>query len=344
MTLPLQLPGSPLTGASGLPLINKAFAALMDPAWQLNASVATNNLTIALKNNQGNDPAAGQTVVAGFRDTTLTGGDPVYVEASSALSFTINNTNTMGAANGVTFRLWIVLFNNGGAPMLGAINCLSFTLNSALQIFPLLEDQLQSTTGGNGGNSAGVFYTPSSLTSKAFRILGYMEWAGGLATAGAWASGPTKIQLFGPGIKKPGEVVQGPIVSYSSGASASTTSSTFSSPAGSLSQAITPTSRANVIQAEGSANGSAANTANTLQVELRRGASQRVGVAAQLDVVTGTFIGSMIPIGGFDFPDTLSSTTYASYLAASDNVHAVSYPQSSYASPSGILKVTELMA
>jgi hypothetical protein len=57
--------------------------------------------------------------------------------------------------------------------------------------------------------SAGVFCTPNgtTVTSKPHRILGYLEYASGLATAGTYATAPTKVQLVGPGVKKPGAIV-----------------------------------------------------------------------------------------------------------------------------------------
>jgi hypothetical protein len=87
-------------------------------------------------------------------------------------------------------------FNDAGTFRLGVINC-----STASAVYPLAEAGLQSSTGGNGGNSPGAFYTGTGVSGRPFRILGYMEWSSGLTTAGAWASGPTAIQLFGPGIK-----------------------------------------------------------------------------------------------------------------------------------------------
>ena len=61
-----------------------------------------------------------------------------------------------------------------------------------------------------GATSTGVFYTPNgtTVTSEAHRILRYFEYASGLATAGTYATAPTKVQLIGPGVKKPGAIVQ----------------------------------------------------------------------------------------------------------------------------------------
>ena len=88
---------------------------------------------------------------------------------------------------------------------------------------------IASTAVSSGATSADVFYTPNGTTvsSKAFRITGYLEYLSGLAvehhktgemvwlplsdaagdlfsraTAGTYGSAPTNLQLFGPGIKK----------------------------------------------------------------------------------------------------------------------------------------------
>jgi hypothetical protein len=51
-----------------------------------------------------------------------------------------------------------------------------------------------------------VIYTGTAVSSKALRILGYLEYT--LATAGTWVTAPTKVQLYGPGVRKPGERIQ----------------------------------------------------------------------------------------------------------------------------------------
>jgi hypothetical protein len=53
-----------------------------------------------------------------------------------------------------------------------------------------------------------IYTTGAAVAAKAMRLLGYAEWASGLAAAGTWSIAPTKLQLFGPGVPKPGEVVQ----------------------------------------------------------------------------------------------------------------------------------------
>src|SRR5262249_9641966 len=190
----------------------------------LTASVASNNLTIALKTLAGGDPSALDPVVVGFRNATLASGNYVNRVVAAAKSVTINAGNTMGAADGVPFRLWILAFDNGSDITLGAVNCLVGG-GAPTQVFGLDESALQSPAGGNGGSSAATFYAAGALSSKPFRIIGYMEWASGLTTAGTWNAAPSKIQLFGPGVKKPGDVIQQVYTTTST--QSSTTSTSF---------------------------------------------------------------------------------------------------------------------
>lgn len=172
----------------------------------LAAAVGSNQLTVSVLGTNGSAPSGSNPVTIPFRDVTIANGDGPAVQLTSALSFTVGSGSTMGvAANNQPFRLWVVAFNNAGVISLGLINC-----SVANQVFPLCEDDLQSSQAGiTGGSTAGLYYANvSGLSSLPIRILGYLEWASGLATAGVWNALPTKIQLFGPGQKKPGDVVQ----------------------------------------------------------------------------------------------------------------------------------------
>lgn len=90
-------------------------------------------------------------------------------------------------------------------------------------------------------------YTGPAVSSNAFRIIGYLKYASGLATAGAYASAPIKTQLFGPDVKKPGDAVQ---TSDGETSAAVTHVNTAASDAG-LTADITPTSKVNPIRVTG---------------------------------------------------------------------------------------------
>lgn len=171
-------------------------------------SVASNILTVAIKTAAGNDPSALDPVTFYIRNATIATGDYAAVQVTSALSITTNATGaSLGSTNSVPFRLWLCAFNNSGAVVLALWQSMNGTSGPAA----LNEAGVAPTTGISGSaTSSGTFYTPNgtSLTSKAYRILGYLEYGSGLTTAGSYASTPTTIQLFGPAIKKPGDVVQ----------------------------------------------------------------------------------------------------------------------------------------
>src|SRR3974390_3048867 len=99
------------------------------------------------------------------------------------------------------------------------IRALSCSASAAPALINQLNEAvLVSTTAISGGaTSAGVFYTPNgtTLTTQPYRILGYVETTE--ATAGTYATAPSKVQLFGPGVKKPGDVVQESFVTTTTG-------------------------------------------------------------------------------------------------------------------------------
>lgn len=215
---------------------------------QLNATVAGNALTIAVKDRNGNDPSVSSPVLTNFRDSTVTGGGPTIVPITSALSIVIPNTALVGTVSAVAGRLWVLEFNNGGTPILAVFNATDGTI-----IYPLDEATVQSTTAiSTAADSAGAFYGASAVTNKAFRILGYVEFT--QATAGTWVTVPSKIQLFGPGIRKPGDTIQN-VRSISSAVATGTTTmpidnSIPQSTEGDqyFSQAFTPTSACNICE------------------------------------------------------------------------------------------------
>ena len=230
----------------------------------LTAAVASNNLTLALVAGNGNNASAANSIFVPFRSATLTTGTPSFVEITAALSIVLADGDTIGAVNATPLRLWVVLFNNGGTPVLGVINCRNGT-----QIAALDESILQSPT-STIGNSAGVFYSGASVTANSpFRILGYVEYSSGLTTAGVYNVAPTKLQLFGPGVKKPGDVVQefwAPYTSNNSTANHITIGASAPAIANGIataSQAIAASSAANLMFVEGQAyvDGTTANAA-----------------------------------------------------------------------------------
>lgn len=186
----------------------------------LAASVAASALTISIKNTAGNDPSSSNPVKVAFRSDTDTDGSITVLTLTAATSLVVSSGSTLGTSSAVAFRIWIVGFNDSSTFRIGVINCKS----GDPSIYPLRDDARASSTAEGGAGAADlnkVFYTGTAVASQPYRILGYMEWGSGLAAAGTWSAGPTKIKLFGPGVSKPGDTVQ--VVFLSDGARATGT-------------------------------------------------------------------------------------------------------------------------
>lgn len=220
----------------------------------LSASVGSNALTISLKGIDGNDPSASNPVVVQFRNATVTTGDNTFITITAATSIVISSGSTLGTSNSLAFKIWVVGFNDGGTFRLGVINCLSGS-----NIYPLDGFGIASSTaegGAGAADSAQVFYTGTAVTSKAYTVLGYVSYESGLATAGTYASAPTRTQLFNQDVKLPGVFVQ---TLYNSDSAVATGTTTIPNddtiPQNTegdqyMSQAITPTSAGNVVYIE----------------------------------------------------------------------------------------------
>jgi hypothetical protein len=286
----------------------------------LAASVATNILTVALKDNSGADPSATSPCNINYRNVTATTGSTTLVQQTAALSITTNATGaTLGSANSTAFRFWVVAFNNAGTNVLALINCTSQITAGVLTISSLNEGIVASTTPISGSaTSAGVFYTPNgtTVTSKAFRILGYVEYnSTGLATAGTYASGPNFIQSFGPGIRKPGEVVQASVFTPTGTVTVVTTAgASFAAGANSnITASIAPTSAANPIRFFATSDAGNNTSTDGVLLQMGRGGTPTAVGPTNIRIMTavGTAPGMSFSLAGYDLPNTTSSTAYA---------------------------------
>lgn len=232
------------------------------------ASVAANAITIALKTIAGADPSGADPVFASFRNAVVATGDNAVLTLTAAQSLVISSGSTLGALNATPFKLWVVGFNDAGVFRLGVINVLS-----GLNIYPLGQVPLASSTaeGGIGAaDLAQVFYTGVAVASKPYVVLGYLSFETGLAAAGTWNAAPTRIQLFSSAVPLPGQRVQMAVSTTGAVATGVTTipeDDTIPQSAEGdqyMSQAITPTSAANVllVSAQGHFRNTAANFFN----------------------------------------------------------------------------------
>lgn len=169
---------------------------------EISTSRAAGAETIAIKTAAGTDPSGSDKVRIGFRDATAGTGAYSVLEITAATSLTISSGSTLGAISGEAFRLWLVGFNDAGTFRLGIVKC---ALSDGVR--SLSDNALESSTaegGAGGADTAGTIYTGTAVTSKAMRVLGYLEYT--LTTAGTWDAAPSLIRLGQT--KLPGDRVQ----------------------------------------------------------------------------------------------------------------------------------------
>jgi hypothetical protein len=313
-------------GASGISLGFNAPVNL-----SIGASVGSNQLTVSILGTNGSAPSATNPVTIPFRDSTIANGELVAETVTAATTLVIASGDTMGATNGVPFRLWVVAFNNAGTVALGLINC-----STPTQIYPLNEDAPQTSV-ASGYSTAGVYYTTSVVSAKSVRILGYMEWASGLTTAGTWATGPTKIQLVGPGQRLPGEPVQGPIIS--SGTTQGTTGSvsTFTAFSNPITASITPTAAMNLIRVK--VDGVTSPNGAGSEYQIARGTT----LIGTVQAFAATFGSVSIP--ALDAPGVVTSLTYQLYGRPVSGTGATLFPYTNAGAylTGGQIELVELM-
>lgn len=173
-------------------------------------SAAAGALTIALKTLAGTDPSATDPVYIIFRNATATSGDYAVLTVTAATSFVISSGSTFGeTSTSSAFTIWIVGFNDSGTFRLGAIRATVVTTTS-YDLYSLIDNGIASSTaegGAGAADSAGVFYTGTAVTSKAYRVLGSIEFNSGFAGLGTWVN-PDQVDLYRPGGKLPGDVLQ----------------------------------------------------------------------------------------------------------------------------------------
>ena len=195
----------------------------------ISASVASSALTISAS-----------ALSLDFRSTTAGSGTVTTVSGTPS-NLVVSSGSTLGTVSATPHRLWVAAINNAGTIELAVMNT---QISSG--IAPVDESQLISTTaegGAGAADSAGVWYSTTARSGVAFRLLGYIEST--QATAGTWATSPSKIQGMGPGVKKPGDIVQTVWVNKTD--TFSTASTSFTDITG-LSVSITPNGAANKIK------------------------------------------------------------------------------------------------
>lgn len=171
----------------------------------LAVTVGSNALTIALKQGDGStDPANTDNGSVRIAFPTAAGAQ-VLRSVTGALSLTISAGSTLGFSANETGRIWVGAIDNAGT-----VELVAWRAWTGVGILAPPDGAIVSTTaegGAGGADSAGVLYSATARTDKAFRVLGYIEIQTG-ATPGNWSNAASLVRVAAPGMPLPGQVVQ----------------------------------------------------------------------------------------------------------------------------------------
>ena len=145
------------------------------------SSVGSSALTIAVKNQAGSNPSAGDAVKVGVRDAS---GSYSQRTITSALSLVVSSGSTLGQTSASAARLFIYLIDNAG------------TLELAVSQTLYPDNQTISTTaeGGAGAADSGtVVYSTTARSNVNFRLIATLDNT--QTTAGTWASAGSNLRL-----------------------------------------------------------------------------------------------------------------------------------------------------
>jgi hypothetical protein len=170
------LPSSavPTVSSSPYELLNYAIA----------CSVASNALTIALKDAAGANPSASSPVKIGFRSSTAANGDYSQRSVTAALSTVISSGSTGGHTSAKDTYIYIYAIDVAG------------TIELAWSGSLYDEGTLYSTTAEGGAGAADSIlglYSTTSRSNVPIRLIARLK--SNQTTAGTWAAVPTEISL-----------------------------------------------------------------------------------------------------------------------------------------------------
>jgi len=257
----------------------------------ISATVSSKIITVALKGENGSDPSATNPVIVAFRDESLTTGTPNIRTITAALSVTLSSGSTLGFAAALAGRIYAWAIDNAGT--------VELALSRTADIFS--ESNLVSTTaegGAGAADSASIMYSATARSNVACRCIGYIEITTG-AIAGEWDNAPTKVQIMGPGVYRSGDIVQSWFTS--TGAYDSTqvaipvddTIPQITEGKQFLSQAITPTSALNFIQASALIKYGMSDYPAQAVAALFNGAANAIDAVADFPNTSGAYKGSL---------------------------------------------------
>lgn len=293
----------------------------IDFGWSLGVTADGGSLTIALKTADGNDPSSTNPVAPLFRSATGATGAMTRRKVTSATSLTVSSGSTLGVTSSTAFRLWVVAFDDGGTVRMGVVNATTYTGSVVTSILSLPDNGIASSTaeGGPGGaDSAGVIYTGTAVTSKPYRILGWVEWSASGVTAGTWTTtNVALVQAYNVGLPTPGQLTGRRSAVHKTDTFTSTTGTAWTDITG-YSASLTPTSAANAVRwsfdayvSVGAANGAGLRMVRgSTAIGVGDADGSRTQVTGLLNRAADTNSASLIGQRGFDLPQSASSTTY----------------------------------
>lgn len=291
-----------------------AYTGYSNPNCTLTASAAAGALTIALKDSIGSDPTSASPCFLNFADATATSGTTSSVPVTGATSLAISSGSTLGVTSSTAFRVWIVAFNDAGTVRLGAINA-----STSTNIYPLNNGVVASSTaegGAGAADSAGVIYTGTAVTSKTYRVLGYLEWSSTGLTAGTWTTTNLNyIRPYNSAMALPGQSVGNVKMGTLAGASGLTSTAMADVTNGSTT--FTPTSAVNKVRVQfwtrGIVAAAGAGQNSVLYVQALR-SSTVISGPFYCGVVSGSGTNQQsdcpFSAGAIDWPNSNASTTY----------------------------------
>lgn len=205
--------GSTITYANGVFTVTySADSAQLMQNVGLSAGVSGNALTVTMTDRSNAALSSTSSAVIPFRSTTLASGTYTVRTIPTPTSVVLPSGGTLGSIALQNVKIWCYGLD---------VNSTTFELALARQA--TFDDAiLQTTTAISAGSTDNnTMYSTTGRNSVPVKCLGYVEITGG-SVAGNWSNNPTKVQLFGPGVFKTGEIVQ-VIMTTSGGLSTGTT-------------------------------------------------------------------------------------------------------------------------
>lgn len=144
----------------------------------ISAAVAANAMTISAS-----------ALALDFRSGTLGSGTVTRVVGTPA-NLVISSGSTLGTISAQQSRIAVLAINNAGTLELAAVNIAGGNDLSETGVITTVAEG-----GAGGADSANVVYSTTARANVAYRVIGFVEST--QATAGTWATAPSKIQGAG---------------------------------------------------------------------------------------------------------------------------------------------------